>query len=831
MDTYELPLEHQMALEKADRNNERAIRQSGYGASDLGLHLTQKYLRAVSEYIENDLKELDKNAAVNDAKIVIGQLRPEVIALSGLNAVLNGVARGGYLTELCQQVGKSISAECWAAGLTQHDPKLAARVARAARKKHFRTSYRRQAARGIANRAGYTVDHWSSERLITAGSWLLDCVTTACEGVFELRQGPDSRISVTLAPGALEAAKAAVDEALANYVVFLPSKVEPHPWTGWWMVNADPRVAFERSFIRTFHKDTTAACKAAIANGSMKPALDAVSSLQGVPWRINQKIFEVLQECLARNIDCKSLPKPVDIPKPEKKKPWAEMSNQEQTLWKIEADEAEADNRATRNQRLLMHMDMRIASMLGAERFWTAMNCDWRGRVYSLTHFNFQREDRVRALFEFADGMEIGEEGLRYLQLHVANCGDFDKISKQPVEERIQWTQQNVETLIGYAELPLKELGWCNADKPFLFLAGCMELAAALRCGPSYVTRLPVSFDGSCSGLQHLSAMTRDADTASLVNLTVGAKPNDVYAVIADELKERLENDTDPLAKTFLAMGIDRKITKRNVMTYAYSSKKYGMASQQQTDLLDDLLVKTLRKEIPEHPFEQSKKMGAFKPTRPARYIASHIFEAIEQRINKPAQAMKFLQKIARALAHESKPVRWTTPTGIPWINRYHPFVMRRLQLWMHDKSVRVWVAVGHEPSIDKDRSANGVAPNFVHSLDAAHLQLVANRSVAAGIHNIATVHDSFGCLAPQAPEFNKIIREELVRMYEDHDVLAEILEQSRRDLTQHSWNKLPSVPEYGTLNLKEIRHALYAFSSLPEPPSDPVAIRTQQRA
>jgi DNA-directed RNA polymerase len=50
---------------------------------------------------------------------------------------------------------------------------------------------------------------------------------------------------------------------------------------------------------------------------------------------------------------------------------------------------------------------------------------------------------------------------------------------------------------------------WTKADSPFLFLAACRELVAALSIGPAYVCHLPVSFDGSCSGLQHLSAAMR----------------------------------------------------------------------------------------------------------------------------------------------------------------------------------------------------------------------------------------------------------------------------------------------------------------------------------
>jgi len=52
------------------------------------------------------------------------------------------------------------------------------------------------------------------------------------------------------------------------------------------------------------------------------------------------------------------------------------------------------------------------------------------------------------------------------------------------------------------------------------------------------------------------------------------------------------------------------------------------------------------------------------------------------------------------------------------------------------------------EKAIDEEKSADGVAANRVHACDAAHLLLVASAAAVEGIRQIATVHDSFGCLA-----------------------------------------------------------------------------------
>jgi DNA-directed RNA polymerase len=277
------------------------------------------------------------------------------------------------------------------------------------------------------------------------------------------------------------------------------------------------------------------------------------------------------------------------------------------------------------------------------------------------------------------------------------------------------------------------------------------------------------------------------------------------------------------LSKCFLEYDGDRrKLAKRNVMTYAYSSKKFGMASQQQVDLMEPLAREVLEGLREEHPFDGYQcgpydKHGNMMPSKGSNYIAGHIFDAIERRIHKPAEAMKFLQSIAKALAHEGKPVTWVTPVGIPWINRYHAPEMTSVELYLNDCGVKVrsqvLLATGAKAAIDKDKAANGVAPNFVHALDAAHLLLVANAAALQNINSIATVHDSFGCLAPQATKFNKIIREQFALMYEQHDVLSEILEQASCDLTHANQNRLPTLPQYGNLELKDILNAEFAFA------------------
>ena len=49
--------------------------------------------------------------------------------------------------------------------------------------------------------------------------------------------------------------------------------------------------------------------------------------------------------------------------------------------------------------------------------------------------------------------------------------------------------------------------------------------------------------------------------------------------------------------------------------------------------------------------------------------------------------------------------------------------------------------------------------------------------------------------------------------MYEQHDVLAEVLQRAKCDLSEHNCNRLPDVVGFGTLNIKEVINAKYAFA------------------
>jgi DNA-directed RNA polymerase len=90
--------------------------------------------------------------------------------------------------------------------------------------------------------------------------------------------------------------------------------------------------------------------------------------------------------------------------------------------------------------------------------------------------------------------------------------------------------------------------------------------------------------------------------------------------------------------------------------------------------------------------------------------------------------------------------------------------------------------------------------------------ELLINAAVAEGITFIATVHDSFGCLPAHAERFRRIIREQFVALYKEHDVMQEVLDEARRDLKDPKG--LPAEPpEQGSLDIEQVLGAEFAFA------------------
>ena len=443
-----------------------------------------------------------------------------------------------------------------------------------------------------------------------------------------------------------------------------------------------------------------------------------------------------------------------------------------------------------------------VAETLAAHgRFYVPLNIDFRGRVYAIPHFNFQREDCVRALFLFADGEPIGEGGLKYLKAHIAACADGTSWSHVPkpsdlnLAKRVEWTETNLPLLreIGAAVLRGDDkTKWALPKKPYQFIAACVELVQALDEGPDFITRLPLTFDATCSGLQHLCAMTR-ADEGRYVNLVPDDEGDDFYRRVAFKVSQNDE------AARYMEGAFDRTIVKQPAMSYFYGSKKGGFNKNQAGRFRPYGMTKQVAEVLEER---------GVKAPKAAKLLAHEINRSIEGMVPKAKEVRDFLEGLAEMCAEKGLPLRWTTPLGLPVINRYHEPKTKIISVPLNGRRRRVKLAVGDKPGIAKKKATNAVTANFVHSIDAAHLQFVALAADKERI-NLVTVHDCFGATAPQAARLNEIIREEFVRLHKRHNLLVGVRETARRDLRV---KKLPPVPAIGSAEIEDVLRSFHAF-------------------
>jgi DNA-directed RNA polymerase, mitochondrial len=754
------PEERKRAQERFERRDAAVARAHGRSATALSRTIIRDWLPTLANGLA---RSFGRDASIRFPLSLIEQIKDrKVIAACILDGALQSIGTKDSYVKAVRTIGTNLNLEC-----ARQD--LLSRYPDEVRKDVKRSSQQSRSARHVLSQGMYKTKQWPPEGLVQVGNWGVGRLMELLPNVFMTGERSSKKFKpekvLLLTPEAQAEAEDNIARMILRNPVWLPTTNAPAKWTDWDKGGtADDRLSGALTIIGRNNKQTALAVSAAVADGSMRPVLDALSALQAVPWHINKRVMEVVSECDDKGI--------------------------------VIADQDGAS-------RAVFGMDMRTAKETAElDRFWTPMHLDWRGRVYSAPHFNFQRDDRIRALFRFADGEPIGARGLYWLKVHVANCGDFNKVSKKSFDERVKWTDAHGSRIKNCADDPLDDLWWTEADKPFQFLAASIELTAALEEGPKFVSGLPISFDGSCSGYQHLSAMTRDEETARLVNLTHESAPKDIYEAVAERVEALVTDDLKGpdagFAQAWLDHGIDRAVVKSPVMTYVYGSTRGGMADQ-------------IRSVLKARALKGNAFAGA-SDYAAAPYLTRHIRSALGTLISRPEAAMTFLKKMAMVAAANGRFLQWTTPTGLPWKNIYYETEQKQVRLALQGKSFRVKVTTGDKPELDSAGIRDGVVPNFVHACDAAHLMRTVNAAVSEGITSIATVHDSFGCLPSRAERFRKIILEQFTRMYSEHDVLAEIREQACKDLEGQA-RKLPPLPARGSFDLNEVLNADFAFA------------------
>ena len=336
----------------------------------------------------------------------------------------------------------------------------------------------------------------------------------------------------------------------------------------------------------------------------------------------------------------------------------------------------------------------------------------------------------------------------------------------------------------------------CSSDLPWCALAACFEWTGFQISGPEYVSHLPIHMDGSCSGIQHFSAMLRDAEGGRAVNLRNSEQPADIYTEVLKVTKDLLAKNSEPLAKVWMDI-VDRKIVKRPCMTFAYSVTSIGIRDQ----IASEMRKQTEGQHLPGHENWQA-----------AAFLAPIVEEAIRTVVDRAAEAMDWLKELSTHMSGEEIPTSWETPLGFPVVQPYRKAKGKLFKVWFQGQRVRLTLRV-ESREVDKRKHSLSVAPNYVHSLDATHLMMVVNRLADEGVtDSYAMIHDSFGVHACDVDHLHFIIRDEFIKLYSE-DVLTKTYQSTLLALPGTKWPDVPTPPEAGDLDLEEVRDADFFFA------------------
>jgi DNA-directed RNA polymerase len=325
-----------------------------------------------------------------------------------------------------------------------------------------------------------------------------------------------------------------------------------------------------------------------------------------------------------------------------------------------------------------------------------------------------------------------------WLAFQVATTYGMDK---DTMSDRIAWTTENHNLISRIATDPIANLSeWEGADEPWTFLAACEEYYhCVIECNRTQ-TSLPVAVDATCSGMQILAGLARDASTAALVNVLPSEVPQDAYKVVAEKARPHVPECIRPY--------LDRKAVKKVVMTVPYNSKPFSNRSY-------------IREALKEKGVEVEKDdlTATVKAVRDAMNII----------VPGPMRVMKWIEtEVAAAIDRGATELEWVTPSGFVVTQKLMKKQVQEIELQLLGRC-HIKVATEDGDKVDRSHHKNATAPNLIHSLDASLLHLSALRFDAP----IALIHDSVLCRATDMSVLSAIVRETYMHLFAEHDYLT----------------------------------------------------------
>lgn len=797
----QIELEQEMREEGISRYNRNLLKkiqrgqesQTSYGQYLLAVTL-EKLEQEIASYVDNCLKgRTGKNST---ASKYLQLIEPEVVAVLSLRVALNKLTTNMTMVSVAGYIGGAIEDEIRTRSFEEQNPSLYRVVMKDLEARSSSYSYKRRKLNETQKRDGIIWQAWENRERILVGTAIIDLMlqhTGLLEEKYITKKNKRHRIlkpsSVTMdVIKDLNAFKEVLKPE------FYPCVAPPKPWTSPTDGGYHTHHIRPLPLVKTSNKNYLSELK----HFDMPKVYGAINAMQETGYKVNTFILDTLKAIWDTGMEIPTLPPSENYPIPNKPLDIAD-NKVARTQWKREAVVVHTENNRLDSKRLLLRKTIQIADKFKNEpHLYMVYQLDFRGRVYAVpSYLTPQGTDFSKALLTFDYGKKITEEGACHLAIHGANMFGYDKCSLQA---RVDWVLENQEQIIQCANEPLNNLWWSKeADKPFQFLAFCKEWAGYIADPENFESCLPVCADGSCNGLQHFAAMLRSETTGKEVNLIPSDEPQDIYQRVADTVTKKLEKMDTPMADLWLEFGVTRGCTKRPCMVLPYGGRQYSFS-----DFIMDYVVEQ-REKGNQHPFGEEVFPACI-------FLAKVIWDSIGEVVHAATDAMTWLQTAARIVASEGLPITWYTPVGFPVTQEYFDTKLHQIETKLLGKVFRptIYKETG---KIDRKRQANGISPNFVHSIDSSHLMITIDVAKQIDIHSFSMVHDSYGTHAADAENLWWCLRKAFVEMYKQNDIMQNFNDDLLSILPKERHSELPPLPTKGSLDIDLVEDSSFFFA------------------
>jgi DNA-directed RNA polymerase len=672
---------------------------------------------------------------------------------------------------------------------------------------------------------------------------------------------------VTLTPEVQETLMKSMDNEELRQPQYMPCLMPPKRWEGMRKGGYYTPMVAQQALIR--FKASPEQVQAAMDEYDgleMPRVLNALHAVQEVPWMVNRKVLAVAMRIWDLDLGIAGFPKRDTLPLPPRPDDavFQRATACERTLqglrdeareeamgrwspedraayetareWKREAAKVYHINATRIGKANSVRQTLRIAEKFVNTEFYFPHKLDFRGRMYPIpVYLQPQGNDLSRGLLTFAKGLPVGELGGEWLAINLANHFGADKMS---YEGRIAWVKDkdNEEVWRAIAADPIKArhlwLDGTGVRDHWQGLAAVFEWVRFLDEGPDMVSSLPIHIDGTCNGLQHLSAMMRDEVGGTAVNITPNETPHDIYKEVAEKLLttlKRLRSKSGGKPRQFAKAWIElcggeipRSLTKRPVMT-----TPYGATREAHFGAVYDWLKENFE-DKGRLPFGATEEENRDMKKKLVPWLVTHLEDCIKDTVEQGKVCMKWLQDAAAVVAECNQPIIWTTPSGFLVRHFYASMKMRMVETKIDGKRIS-FGDLQHTQDLNKKDQLQGIAPNFTHSMDAsANIETIIKMALDPRGLPITAIHDAYGtCAGAMWSLFDAVrsafvwvhqndvledFRQECIRMYRD------FLMATRNDLDfavacEIAEETVPRIPPRGSLEIEGVARSDYFFN------------------